>query len=46
MSEQIGTNFNSLREMIEEFKNCVYPSIRNYIIENKAQTLQKSIRNG
>ena len=36
MSEKIGTNFNNLKEMIllEEFKNCVHPSIKNYITEN------------
>ena len=46
MSEKIGTKFNSLNEMIllDEFKNCVHPSIKNHITENKVQTLQKSIR--
>ena len=43
MIGKIGTNFNNLKEMIllEEFKNCVHPSIKYYITENKAQTLQK-----
>ena len=26
----------------EELKNCVHPSIKNHITENKAQTLQKA----
>ena len=28
--------------LLEEFKNCVLPFIRNHITENKAQTLQKA----
>ena len=48
ISEKKWHNFNNLKEMIllEEFKNCVHPSIKNHITENKAPTLQKSIRNG
>ena len=44
MSEKISTNFNSLKEMIllEEFKSCVHPSIKDYITEQKAQTVQKA----
>ena len=44
MSEKIGSNLNDLKGMIllEEFKNCVHPSIKNHIAENKAPTLQKA----
>ena len=44
MSEKKGTNFNNLKEIIllEEIKNCVHPSIRNYITEHNAKTLQKA----
>ena len=44
MSEKIDGKFENLKEMIllEEFKNCVHPSIKNHITEHKAQTLQKA----
>ena len=44
ISERIGTNFNNLKGVIflEEFKNCVHPSIKNHITENKAQTWQNA----
>ena len=28
--------------LLEELKNCIHPSIKNHITENKAQTLQKA----
>ena len=28
--------------LLEEFKSCVHPSIKNHITEQKAQTLQKA----
>ena len=28
--------------MLEEFKNCVHPDIKNYITEQKANTLSKA----
>ena len=48
ISEKIGRNFNNLKEIIllEDFKNCVYPSIENHITENKAQTLPKASEMG
>ena len=44
MSEKMGTNFKNLKEMIflEELKNCVNPSFKNYVTENKAPTVQKA----
>ena len=39
-----STNFNNLKGMVllEEFKNCVHPSIKNHITELKTQSLQKA----
>ena len=28
--------------LLEEFKKCVYPSIKNHFTENKAPTLKKA----
>ena len=43
-SEEIRKDFERLRQMIllEEFKNCVHPAIKNYIAEQKASTLSKA----
>ena len=44
MSGKIGTDLYNLKEIIllEELKNCLHPSIKNHITENKAPTLQKA----
>ena len=43
-SEEIRKDYERLRQMIllEEFKNCVHPAIKNYIAEQKASTLSKA----
>ena len=43
-SEEIKKNYERLRQMflLEEFKNCVHPAIKNYITEQKANTLSKA----
>ena len=43
-SEEIRKDYERLRQMVllEEFKNCVHPAIKNYITEQKASTLSKA----
>ena len=43
-SEEIKNDYERLRLMflLEEFKNCVHPAIKNYITEQKANTLSKA----
>ena len=43
-SEEIKKDYERIRQMflLEEFKNCVHPAIKNYIAERKASTLSKA----
>ena len=43
-SEEIKKDYERIRQMflLEEFKNCVHPAIKNYITEQKANTLSKA----
>ena len=43
-SEEIKKDYERIRQMflLEEFKNCVHPAIKNYITEQKASTLSKA----
>ena len=43
-SEGIKKDYERIRQMflLEEFKNCVHPAIKNYITEQKASTLSKA----
>ena len=43
-SEEIRKDYERMRQMflLEEFKNCVHPAIKNYITEQKASTLSKA----
>ena len=43
-SEEIKKDYERIRQMflMEEFKNCVHPAIKNYITEQKANTLSKA----
>ena len=43
-SEEIKKDYERIRQMflLEEFKNCVHPAIKNYITEQKDNTLSKA----
>ena len=43
-SEKVEKNYDSLKQVIllEEFKNCVHPSIKTHLEEHKAKTLTKA----
>ena len=43
-SEEIKKDYERIRQMflLEEFKHCVHPAIKNYITEQKANTLSKA----
>ena len=43
-SEEIKKDYDRIRQMflLEEFKNCVHPANKNYITEQKANTLSKA----
>ena len=43
-SEEIKKDYDRIRQvfLLEEFKNCVHPAIKNYITEQKASTLHKA----
>ena len=42
--KRLRKNYERIRQMflLEEFKNCVHPAIKNYITEQKASTLSKA----
>ncbi|KAG1714334.1 hypothetical protein GQR58_001487 [Nymphon striatum] len=43
-SESVERNYEKIRQLIliEEFKNCVHPQIKTYIIEHKANNLDRA----